>query len=101
MQNLQNLRSEVKNLQVEDYEKGTRSLTNLGIFSMRNSVRAGSLDTKTHGLPGTLSIRDLPIKVLDRLIANEEKMNDGFSLYNRGEQLKNCLIDATKVRTFI
>ena len=68
---------------------------------MRNSVRAGSQDTKTIGIPGTLSIRDLPIKVLDRLIANEEKLHDGFSLYNRGEELKACLIDATKVKAFI
>lgn len=91
----------MKKIQVEDYLKGTRSLTNIGAFSVRNSVRAGSQETKTYGLPGTLSIKDLPIKVLDRLIANEEKLHDGFSLYNRGEELKNCLIDANKVRAFI
>jgi len=39
-------------------------------------------------LGGNSNQKDMPIKVLDSLIENEERGNNGFSLYNRGQQLK-------------
>ena len=50
---------------------------------------------------GQGSIKDLPIRVLDALIDNEEKKNNGFSVYNRGLQLKTSLIDAGRVKAFV
>ena len=43
---------------------------------------------------------EFPIKILDNLIEVEEQMY-GFSLFNRGVELKKSLIDTTKVKTFI
>ena len=43
---------------------------------------------------------DFPIKILDNLIESEEQIY-GFSLFNRGIELKKSLIDTTKVKTFI
>ena len=99
--NLQHLRSQVQNLQVDDYIKGTKSFCDLESYKVKNSLpRAGSHDG-TVGLKkaaGDMSVRDLPIKVLDRLIANEQKRYDGFTVYNRGEDLKHCLIDQSKLK---
>ena len=47
-----------------------------------------------------MNVSDLPIKVLDRLIANEMKRNDGFTVYNRGEDLRSCLIDSKKLKSY-
>ena len=49
---------------------------------------------------GNLLDYDLPIKILDNLIQVEEQMY-GFSLFNRGTDLKKSLIDPSKVRNFI
>jgi hypothetical protein len=35
------------------------------------------------------------------LIDTEEKINNGFSIYNRGSLLQNSLIDPMKVKAFI
>ena len=43
---------------------------------------------------------EFPIKILDNLIETEEQLY-GFSLFNRGLELKKSLIDTTKVKTFI
>ena len=48
-----------------------------------------------------MNVSDLPIKVLDRLIANEMKRNDGFTVYNRGEDLRSCLIDSKKLKSYV
>jgi hypothetical protein len=49
---------------------------------------------------GNLLDYEFPIKILDNLIEVEEQMY-GFSLFNRGLELKKSLIDTTKVKTFI
>lgn len=56
-------------MQVEDYIHGTRSLRNVDVVSKRAHSQ------------GFISVKDLPIKVLDRLIDREERLNEGFSLY--------------------
>lgn len=43
---------------------------------------------------------ETPIKLLDNIIQSEEQ-SYGFSLYNRGNQLKKSLIDPMKVKAFI
>ena len=35
------------------------------------------------------------------MLETEEKINNGFSIYNRGSLLKNSLIDPLKVKAFI
>ena len=89
-QNIQNLKNEVQNLQVENYLQCSKSLCNF--------ARTGSKAGATHG---ATSLRDMPIRVLDSLIENEEKKNNGFSVYNRGQQLKTSLIDADRVKVFV
>jgi hypothetical protein len=42
-----------------------------------------------------------PIKILDGLIEIEEKMQGGFSLYNRGNNLKKSLISADRVKAYL
>jgi hypothetical protein len=49
---------------------------------------------------GNLIDYELPIKILDNLIQKEEAEN-GFSLFNRGNDLKKSLIDPTKVKQFL
>ena len=86
--NLQHLRSKVQNLQVEDYLTGTKSLRDLEAYKVKNSIPRASSHSGSVGLKqaaGEMTVKDLPIKVLDRLIANEQKRNDGFTVYNRGE----------------
>jgi hypothetical protein len=46
-------------------------------------------------------MNDMPIRILDTLIDNEEKGNNGFSVFNRGQQLKSSLIDASRVKAFV
>ena len=53
-------------MQPEDFMIGARSLA----------------DTKNH------EMKDMPIKILDSLIDNEEKGNNGFSVFHRGQLLK-------------
>jgi len=59
-----------------------------GSFSVRT--------LKTHN-----ETRDMPIRVLDSIIQNEEQTHQGFSVYNRGNDLKGSLIDATRVKSYI
>lgn len=42
-----------------------------------------------------------PIRILDSMIDIEEKMQNGFSLYNRGENLKKSLIDPKRVKDYL
>jgi hypothetical protein len=44
---------------------------------------------------------DFPIRILDGMIQIEEDQRNGFSLYNRGTNLKKCLINADRVREFL
>ena len=46
---------------------------------------------------GFISVKDLPIKILDRIIDREERGNEGFSLYQRGDNLRRDLIDKSRV----
>jgi hypothetical protein len=39
--------------------------------------------------------------VLDSLIENEELGQNGFSVYNRGTNLKSSLIDPARVKAFV
>jgi hypothetical protein len=49
---------------------------------------------------GNLLDYEFPIKILDNLIKNEEEAY-GFSLFNRGQELKRSLIDTSKVKNYI
>ena len=60
-------------------------------LSPKNSAPA--LDFKTDA--------DFAIKILDKMIQVEEDVNNGFSIYNRGQTLKTSLIDPTKVASFL
>lgn len=44
---------------------------------------------------------DFPIKILDNMIQVEENMAGGFSLYNRGQNLKKSLIDPNRVKEYL
>ena len=44
---------------------------------------------------------DFPIKILDNMIQCEEDMASGFSLYNRGNNLKKSLIDPQRVKSYL
>ena len=81
-----------------------------GINKLKNDIK--HMNYESHMLTGAKSLRDLdprnrgeardmPIKVLDSLINNEELGNNGFSVYNRGQQLKTSLIDPARVKAFI
>ncbi len=79
---INNLKNEVTNLQVEDYVVASKSLTRL--YSAKDPYN-----------------KEMPIRVLDSLIENEEKGNNGFSVYNRGQNLKKSLIDPKRVKEFV
>ena len=88
-QNIQNLKNEVQNLQFENYVQDSKSLCTFAVTGNRNGAASGT------------ALRDLPIRMLDALIENEERKNNGFSLYNRGLELKSSLIDADRVKAFV
>ena len=44
---------------------------------------------------------NFPIKILDGMIEVEEQMQNGFSIYNRGDGLKHSLIDSERVKQFL
>ena len=44
---------------------------------------------------------NFPIKILDNMIQVEEDINNGFSLYNRGNHLKKSLIDPERVKEYL
>jgi len=44
---------------------------------------------------------EFPIKILDNMIQVEEEMAGGFSLYNRGNQLKKSLINPSRVKEYL
>ena len=56
--------------------------------------------TQLHGKKTSDAV-DAPIKVLDSLIENEELGQNGFSVYNRGANLKSSLIDPARVKAFV
>ena len=60
-QGIADMKSEVQKLKVEDYLQGSKSLRELGTRDQ--------------------SAKDAPIRVLDALIENEERGNNGFSVY--------------------
>ena len=65
-------------------------------YILTGSKSFRDLDPRSRG-----AARDMPIRVLDSLINNEELGNNGFSVYNRGQQLKTSLIDPARVKAFI
>lgn len=69
---------------------------------LRPSSSIAALNSLKDPLSGKGNLLDyeFPIKILDNLIQVEEQMY-GFSLYNRGNDLKKSLIDPSKVRAFI
>ena len=44
---------------------------------------------------------DFAIKILDNMIQVEEDMQKGFSMYNRGKNLKKSLINPERVREYL
>ena len=62
VEGIENLKKKVHKLQPEDFMVGAKSLAEL-----KNP-----------------EARDMPIRILDTLIDNEEKGNNGFSVFNRG-----------------
>jgi hypothetical protein len=42
-----------------------------------------------------------PIRILDGMIDIEEKMHNGFSIYNRGDNLKQSLINPDRVKAYL
>ena len=64
MENLEHLKTCVQKISGEEYFKGTKSLTHFDLFSgIQNKKRAST----------ATGHRDLPIKILDQLIALEER----------------------------
>ena len=92
MENLEHLKTCVQKISGEEYFKGAKSLTHFDLFSGSQNKKRASTAT---------GHRDLPIKILDQLIALEERGLQGFSLYNRGDNLKESLINPERVREFI
>jgi len=79
---LNHLKNEISNLKLEDYMAASKSLTRL--YSAKDPYS-----------------KEMPIKILDSLIENEEHGNNGFSVYNRGQNLKQSLIDPKRVKEFV
>ena len=44
---------------------------------------------------------DFAIKILDNMIQVEEDMQRGFSMYNRGKNLKKSLINPERVKEYL
>ena len=44
---------------------------------------------------------DFAIKALDNMIQVEEEMNAGYSMYNRGKNLKKSLINPDRVKEYL
>ena len=44
---------------------------------------------------------EFPIRILDNMIQVEEEMAGGFSVYNRGQNLKKSLIDPARVKEYL
>ena len=44
---------------------------------------------------------DFAIKILDNMIQVEEEMAAGFSMYNRGKNLKKSLINPERVKEYL
>lgn len=44
---------------------------------------------------------EFAIKILDNIIQIEEEQNNGFSLYNRGQNLKKNLINPERVKEYL
>ena len=44
---------------------------------------------------------DFAIKILDNMIQVEEDMAQGFSMYNRGKNLKKSLINPDRVKQYL
>jgi hypothetical protein len=44
---------------------------------------------------------NFPIKILDSMIEIEERLKNGFSVYNRGDNLKKSLINPERVKQYL
>lgn len=62
VEGIENLKKKVHKMQPEDFMAGAKSLADI-----KNP-----------------EAKDMPIRILDTLIDNEEKGNNGFSVFNRG-----------------
>lgn len=90
----------VNNHSMLSYSKGKtnqRSQNNKSFATQGSSRKPAptypKLDFKTDA--------DFPIRILDNMIQVEEEQHNGFSLYNRGQNLKKCLINPDRVREFL
>lgn len=68
--------------------------------------RASLLETSFHGVNQfpTLDFKgdeDFALKILDNMIQVEEDMTAGFSMYNRGKNLKKSLINPDRVKEYL
>ena len=63
-------------------------------------------ETSFHGVTQYPTIdfkgdEDFAIKILDNMIQVEEEMAQGFSMYNRGKNLKKSLINPERVKEYL
>lgn len=68
--------------------------------------RASLLETSFQGVKQfpTLDFKgdeDFALKILDNMIQVEEDMTAGFSMYNRGKNLKKSLINPDRVKEYL
>ena len=71
-----------------------------------NQSRASLGETNFEGLKKYPTIdfkgdEDFAIKILDNMIQVEEEMAQGFSMYNRGKNLKKSLINPDRVKEYL
>lgn len=101
-----NIERSIKSMKISDYYDPVPESLLKKSETMKVSVRPSSSVAALNCLAdplngkGNLLDYEFPIKILDNLISVEEKMY-GFSLFNRGTDLKKSLIDPTKVKEFI
>lgn len=101
-----NIEQSIKSMKISDYYDPVPESLLKKSETMKVSVRPSSSVAALNCLAdplngkGNLLDYEFPIKILDNLISVEEKMY-GFSLFNRGTDLKKSLIDPTKVKEFI
>lgn len=85
---------------------GKSPMRNTFSASGLNQSRASLGETSFHGQAQYPTIdfkgdEDFAIKILDNMIQVEEEMKDGFSMYNRGKNLKKSLINPDRVKEYL
>ena len=90
-------------------QRNKRNITQHGLQSadrVANQSRASLGDTNFNGVNKYPTINfkgdeDFAIKILDNMIQVEEDMQKGFSMYNRGKNLKKSLINPDRVKEYL